>query len=87
MRHWLAVLPPGAMLDVHYESVVADLQTGAQRIVAHCDLPPWDNACLAFRRTRTMSAAQVRRPVYGGSVGRSRAYPDVAARLSEALAA
>jgi tetratricopeptide (TPR) repeat protein len=77
MAHWRETLPPGAMLEVAYEDVVADLEGQARRIVAHCGLE-WDARCLDFHRTerrvRTASAAQVRRPIYRSSVERWRAY-------------
>jgi hypothetical protein len=77
MAHWHQVLPPGRILDVVYEDIVADLEGAARRIVAHCGLP-WDARCLDFHSTerivRTASAAQVRRPIYANSVGRRRAY-------------
>ena len=63
MTHWRAVLPPGRILDVRYEDVVADLEGAARRIIAHCGLD-WDARCLDFHSTarpvRTASAAQVR---------------------------
>ncbi|HEX4366818.1 MAG TPA: sulfotransferase [Rhodopila sp.] len=75
MTHWRNVLPAGVMLDVRYEAVVDDLAGEARRIVAHCGLD-WDDACLAFHATkrpiRTASHAQVRQPIYRGSVGRPR---------------
>ncbi|MFS3133793.1 sulfotransferase [Gluconacetobacter sacchari] len=75
MTHWRQVLPPGTILDVRYEDIVADLETGARRIIAYCDLP-WDEACLRFhesrRLVRTSSVAQVRRPIYRSAVGRWR---------------
>jgi predicted O-linked N-acetylglucosamine transferase (SPINDLY family) len=77
MAHWRAILPPGVMLEVQYEDVVADLEAQARRIVAHCGLA-WDDACLAFHKTRrpvrTSSVAQVRQPIYNSSVGRWRPY-------------
>jgi tetratricopeptide (TPR) repeat protein len=77
MAHWHRVLPPGRILDVRYEDVVADLEGSARRIVAHCGLG-WDARCLDFHRTeravRTASAAQVRRPIYGHAVARWRTY-------------
>jgi hypothetical protein len=88
MVHWRAVLPESVMLDVQYEDVVADMETQARRIVAHCGLE-WDDACLAFhkveRPVRTASATQVREPIYRSSVGRSRAYRDHLQPLLEAL--
>jgi hypothetical protein len=88
MRHWRDLLPAGVMLDVHYEDLVLDLESHAQRIVAHCGLD-WDPACLAFHETqrpvRTNSFAQVRQPVYRSSVGRWRPPPDALRPLLDAL--
>ncbi len=77
MRHWHSILPPGRILDVRYEDVVADLEGQARRIIAHCGLP-WDDRCLAFHKTdrpvRTASAIQVREPIYRNAIGRWRGY-------------
>jgi tetratricopeptide (TPR) repeat protein len=77
MSHWQRVLPPGRILEVKYEDVVADLEGQARRLVAYCGLE-WDPRCLAFhqasRPVRTASAVQVRQPIYSDSVGRSRRY-------------
>jgi hypothetical protein len=77
MAHWREALPEGAMLEVQYEELVADLEGESRRILAHCGLA-WDERCLEFhdsaRWVHTASAAQVRRPLYTGSVGRWRAY-------------
>jgi hypothetical protein len=89
MTHWHSVLPPGRIIDVHYEDLVGNLDSVAQRIVAHCGLP-WDPRCLDFHRTerpvRTASATQVRRPIYGSSVGRWRRYEPFLAPLLATLA-
>ena len=88
MSHWREVLPPGAMLEVQYEEVVADLEGQARRIVAYCGLE-WDARCLDFHRTerqvRTASVSQVRQPIYKSSVGRWRAYEAFLGPLREAL--
>jgi len=77
MEAWRILLPPGRMLEVRYEGVVADLEGQARRIVEYCGLD-WDPTCLEFHRNsrtvRTASMAQVRRPLYKSSVGRWRAY-------------
>ena len=77
MAYWRAVLPQGAMLETQYEEVVADVEGQARRLVSYCGLE-WDARCLDFHRTerhvRTASLAQVRQPIYKGSVGRWRAY-------------
>ncbi|HEY1257675.1 MAG TPA: sulfotransferase [Stellaceae bacterium] len=88
MEHWREVLPPGVMLDIRYEDVVADIEREARRIVAHCGLE-WHDACLDFHRTQrpvhTASSAQVRRPIYRSSIGRRRPPDDMLAPLLEAL--
>jgi len=87
MAHWEAVLP-GRVLRVQYEDVVADLETQARRLVAHCGLP-WDDACLRFHETerpiRTASSEQVRRPIYTDAVGLWRHYERPLAPLIEIL--
>lgn len=79
MAHWHRVLPPGRILDVRYEDVVADVEGQARRLLAHCGLE-WDPRCLAFHETkrpiRTASLAQVRQPIYASSVGRWRVYEE-----------
>jgi hypothetical protein len=88
MAHWRAVLPPGVMLEVEYESLVRDFNTQARRIIAHCDLP-WDSACLDFHKTsrpvHTASLVQVRQPIYRTSVGRWRPAVTLLRPLLEAL--
>lgn len=88
MEHWRRVLPEGAMLDVSYEEVVADVERQARRIVAFCELP-WDDRCLSFHQTersvRTASASQVRQPIYKSAVGRWRAYEKELGPLMAAL--
>lgn len=88
MAHWHCVLPPGRILDVCYEDVLVDLEGQARRIIAHCGLN-WDPTCLAFHRTerpvRTISATQVRQPIYHSSVGRWRNYEQYLAPLLNEL--
>jgi tetratricopeptide (TPR) repeat protein len=77
MQHWRQVLPKGAMIEVQYEELVANLEEQARRIVEYCDLE-WNDACLSFhnnkRPVRTASVMQVRQPIYASSVGRWRLY-------------
>ncbi|HEX4410183.1 MAG TPA: sulfotransferase [Xanthobacteraceae bacterium] len=79
MAHWQRILPPGRILEVRYESVVADLEGETRRILAHCGLD-WDDRCLAFYETQrtvnTASAAQVRQPIYDSSIGRWHHYEE-----------
>ncbi len=88
MRHWEAVLPPGVMITVDYEDVVADIDTHARRLIDHVGLD-WDDACLDFhkstRAVKTASVVQVRKPVYRTSVERWKRYGDGLKPLVEAL--
>ncbi len=88
MAHWKTVLPPGVMLDVVYEDVVADTEARAKEMIAFCGLE-WDDRCLAFHETnrpvKTASVSQVRKPLYGTSVARWRRYGDGLKPLLEAL--
>jgi tetratricopeptide (TPR) repeat protein len=88
MAHWRKVLPPGRILDVRYEDVVADLEGQARRIIDYCGLQ-WDDRCLSFHETdrpvRTASATQVRQPIYKSAVGRWRLYEEHLGPLLGAL--
>lgn len=90
MAHWHDVLPPGRIMDVHYEDLVTDLEAVARRMIAHCGLA-WDARCLDFHRTqrpiRTASATQVRKPLYRDSVARWRKYEPFLAPLFAELEA
>lgn len=90
MDYWRTVLPDGTMLEVDYEDTVADLESQARRLVEFVGLE-WDDACLRFNETEravvTASHSQVRRKLYGGSVGRWRRYGDGLQPLIEALSA
>jgi tetratricopeptide (TPR) repeat protein len=77
MAHWQSVLPPGRILHVRYEDVVADLEGQARRMVGHCGLD-WDPRCLSFHKTdrpiRTSSLVQARQPIHSNAIGSWRAY-------------
>lgn len=70
MAHWHKVLP-GVVHDVRYEDFVADQEGQTRALMAYLGLP-WDDKVLSFHETdrpvRTASAAQVRQPMYQGSV-------------------
>ena len=87
MAHWYAVLP-GRILDVQYESVVADQAAQTRRLLEFCGLR-WEDACLRFHETeraiRTASSEQVRRPIYSSSVGVWKHYSQELAGLIEIL--
>jgi tetratricopeptide (TPR) repeat protein len=73
MRHWHEALPPGSILDVRYENVVAEPEREVRRLLEYVGLP-WDDACLKFHENKrpvlTASLNQVRRPLYSSSVAR-----------------
>jgi len=89
MAHWRRVLPAGAMLEIRYEDLVADLPTQARRLIAHCGLA-WDDRCAAFHETqrvvKTASAMQVRQPLYSRSIGRWHCLGEALRPLADELA-
>lgn len=78
MAHWHKVLP-GVVHDVRYEDFVADQEGQSRALIDYLGLP-WDDAVLSFHETdrpvRTASAAQVRQPMYQGSVDLWKRYGD-----------
>lgn len=76
MQHWKETLDV-PILDVHYEALVADPENQFRRLIEFIGLP-WDDACLAFHKTRrtvrTLSYDQVNRPIYTSSSGRHANY-------------
>lgn len=89
MAHWRSALPQTTLLEISYEALIADLESEARRLIAHCGLD-WNPGCLAFHKTRrtvrTASAIQVRRPLYQSAVGRAKAYLPWLGPLQAALA-
>ena len=77
MKHWRAVLPAEAILEVPYEGLVTDLPAWTRRMLEFIGVP-WDARCLEFNLTArpvvTASKWQVRQKLFGSSVGRWRHY-------------
>ncbi len=77
MTHWRAVLPPGTILDVPYEELVADQEGWTRKILDFLGLE-WDERVLNFHETKrevaTASFWQVRQKIYKNSVQRWRNY-------------
>jgi len=71
MDHWRQVLPV-QMLEVTYERLVAEQDQESRRLIEFLGLP-WDGTCLNFHEgvgaVQSASKWQVRRPIYGSSVG------------------
>ncbi len=74
MMHWGSVLDPTMMMEVSYESLVENTESGAKALMEFLGLP-WDEGCLSFheneRITLTASQDQVSRPVYTTSISRA----------------
>jgi tetratricopeptide (TPR) repeat protein len=77
MAHWRAVLPPGFILEVPYEELVADQETWSRKMLDFIGLE-WSPRVLEFHTTKrhvvTASAWQVRQKIYRSSVARWRNY-------------
>jgi tetratricopeptide (TPR) repeat protein len=77
MEHWRKVLPPGFVLEVPYEELVADQEPWSRRMIEFIGLE-WDPRCLEFQNNKrqvvTASAWQVRQKIYRTSVARWRNY-------------
>jgi tetratricopeptide (TPR) repeat protein len=88
MAHWRSVLPPDRLLEVQYETLVAEPEAGSRRLIEFCGLE-WDDACLRpqenERVVRTASSWQVRQPINQGSVERWRRYEPWLGDLKELL--
>ena len=70
MKHWHNLLPD-FVYDIEYEKLVMDQEEQTRKLLSYCGLP-WDDACLAFHKTKrrvaTASSVQVRQPMYKDSV-------------------
>jgi tetratricopeptide (TPR) repeat protein len=88
MAHWRSALPESAMLEIQYETLVADFENQVRRIVDFCGLE-CSERFLSFhendRAVRTHSQAQVRQPLFTSSLGRWRAYEKYLKPLRDAL--
>jgi tetratricopeptide (TPR) repeat protein len=77
IEHWRSVLPPGTILDVPYEELVADQAGWTRKILDFLGLE-WDERVIDFHNTkRTVATAsfwQVRQKIYQNSVQRWRNY-------------
>ncbi len=87
MEHWQTLLPEQIM-ELRYEDLVADQEAETGRLLDFLGLA-WEDACLAFHRTRrvvrTASGVQVRQPIHDRAVGRWRRYRHHLGPLFEAL--
>lgn len=68
-------LPADRFTELHYETLVSDLEGETRRLLDFCGLT-FEPACLAFHENAapvaTASSVQVRQPLYSSSIGRWR---------------
>jgi tetratricopeptide (TPR) repeat protein len=87
MKHWRENFP-GAMYEVRYEEIVADVEGQARKLIDCLGLE-WHDECLEFYNTdrpvKTASASQVRKPIYTTSTNRWRRYEQYLGPLIEEL--
>ena len=87
MEHWHQALP-GRILRVQHGDVVRDLESSVRRILEFCGLE-FEPACLEYYKTdrvvRTLSADQVRRPIYREGLDQWRNYEPWLGPLKAAL--
>ena len=78
-------LLPGRVLQLSYETLVADQEGQTRRLLEHCGLE-WDEACLSFHQNSaavaTPSAAQVRRPINADGIGKWRTHAEALAPVA-----
>lgn len=89
MAHWHRILP-GRIIDVAYEDLVTGLEPTVRGLCRFLDIP-YEAQCLEFHLnptpTSTASAVQVRRKLYGSSLGQWRNYRRELSALERQLAA
>ncbi|MFO0783902.1 MAG: sulfotransferase [Phycisphaerales bacterium] len=91
MAHWHQVLGT-RLVHVRYEELVRQPRAALERVLAAAGLP-WDDACLAHQRSKpgavlpgvTLSADQVRKPIYDSSIGRGAMFGDLLQPLKDEL--
>ena len=87
MDYWNKVLP-NRILEVHYESVVADLEREVRRLLNHCSVP-FEEGCIQFHQTdravRTASAQQVRQPIYKKGIAHWQNYEEWLTPLKKSI--
>ncbi len=77
MTHWRSVIPRSRMLEIDYETLVAEPERATREMIDFCQLG-WDEACLRHQDNQhlimTPSLWQARQPVYRDAVERWRRY-------------
>ncbi len=76
LEYWRAKAP-GSFYEIHYEALIANPEAETRALIDYCGLE-WEDGCLAFydnsRTVKTLSAFQVRQPLYKSSVAAWKRY-------------
>lgn len=87
VAHWQQLLP-GRIFEVGYEDLVDAQELTSRKLLQFCELE-WTDNCLDFEKNAasvaTASAAQVRKPMYRGAIGRWKSYEDQLTELHDLL--
>lgn len=87
MAHWQQAMP-GKILDVPYADLIGNTEATMRKVVEFCGLE-WEPACLDPSRNAapigSLSAAQARGAIHGGTFGAWRRYESQLATLQTAL--
>jgi len=79
---------PGRILEIDYETIVADQEGCSRQLLEYCGLP-WSDSCLHFEHNAAASATarstQVRSPNYSTAIKRWRRYEKELAPLRQLL--
>lgn len=88
LMEWWEEILPGHMHPIPYEQLVSSTEDQVRQLLDYCELPFHEN-CLQFHQTqrqvKTPSEAQVRQPIYRGSIGRWKNYQAHLGPLKDAL--
>jgi thioredoxin-like negative regulator of GroEL len=88
MAHWSAVMAKRRIIDIDYETLVANPEHEIRRLVEFCELP-WNDECLHPERNprpiHTASLLRAREPINSASVARWRHYAPFLGELEALL--
>ena len=79
MNHWENIFK-NKIFNLSYEELIKDQKGTTQKLLDYCNLE-WDENCLNFFNSqssvRTLSTAQVRRPIYNSSIKSWKKYKEL----------
>lgn len=87
MDHWMHIFKD-KIFNLKYEDLINDQKSMIKKLLDYCDLE-WDDNCLNFYNSKssvkTLSATQVRKPIYNSSIKSWEKYKDVLSDLNRGL--